>query len=80
MLLQENEKKTSILDSAESVFYSFIGKELSVNPTEISGRIIIILMSITGALLFWSYSAGLVSYLAIETIILPITNYQVKLV
>jgi hypothetical protein len=67
-----------VLDSAETVFYSWIGKEIPVNPTRTSGRIIIFSTCITGALLIWSYNAGLVSYLTVETIIFPITNLQVK--
>jgi hypothetical protein len=74
-----NEKALGFLDSAESVFYSLIGKEIPVNPIGITGRIIIISTCITGAILIWSYSAGLVSYLTVETIIYPVTNYQVNL-
>ena len=72
------EKDITTSQSFATVFFSFIGKEIPINPYRISGRIIVLCTSMTGALLVWSYSACLVSFLTVDTIIFPISNVKVR--
>jgi uncharacterized membrane protein YoaK (UPF0700 family) len=41
------------------------------------GRIFIFTVLITGAVVFWSYNAGLVSFLTVELFTFPITSFKV---
>ncbi len=68
----------TILDSTSTVFYSFIGLDIPVEPKQISGRILCLSICLTGAILFWSYSAGLVSFLTFEKYNFPIKSLQVS--
>jgi hypothetical protein len=76
--LQEEGSSLSIADSTAVVFYSCIGLGISITPIAISHRILILAISLTGAILFWSYSAGLVSFLTVEKIDYPIKSYKVS--
>ena len=72
------EKSVTASQSFATVFFSFIGKEVPINPVRIPGKIIILCTCMTGALLVWSYSACLVSFLTVDTIIFPIANVKVS--
>ena len=65
-------------DSLATVFYSFIGLDIPINPIKTSNRILVMSICLTGGLLFWSYSAGLVSVLTIEKFDYPIKSYYVS--
>jgi hypothetical protein len=77
--LQEDEnKKTVVADCLATVFYSFIGLDIPLDPNRISHRILVISTCLTGGLLFWSYSAGLVSFLTIEKFDYPVKSFAVS--
>ena len=61
-----------------TVYFSFIAQDIPVDPKRIPGRILIFTTCVTGALLFWSYSASLVSFLTIENTNFPIKTYAVR--
>ncbi len=65
-------------DFLSTVFNSFIGQGIPISPTGISHRILVLSICLTGGLLFWSYSAGLVSFLTVEKFDYPIKNYRVS--
>jgi hypothetical protein len=68
----------SIFSSLGIVFSSFIGIGTNADPRSVSNRILFISIYITGALLFWSYSAVLVSFLTVEKNDFPIKSYSVS--
>ena len=61
-----------------TVYFSFIAQDIPVDPKRIPGRILIFTTCVTGALLFWSYSASLVSFLTVENMDFPIKTYTVR--
>ena len=62
----------------ETVYFSVLAQDIPIYPRGIPGRVLILTTCVTGALLFWSYSASLVSFLTIEKIDFPIKSYQVR--
>ena len=61
------------------VYFSFLGLSLDgIAPAAISARIIIFAIYLTGGLFFWTYSAGLVSFLTVEKFEFPIQNIEVS--
>jgi hypothetical protein len=72
--LQEQNSSTDI---PETVFFSFIGQGVPINPNGLTGRVLLFSVSITGAVIFWSYSAGLVSFLTVDKIDFKINTYSV---
>ncbi len=68
----------TVADSIGTVFYSLIGQGIPINPMEISHRILVFSICLTGGVLFWSYCAGLVSFLAVEKLDYPIKSYGVS--
>ena len=77
-LLQGAKKSETILESAATAFYSLLGLGIPSKPNNDSGRILCLSICLTGAVLFWSYSAGLVSYLTVEKYDFPINSMQVS--
>ena len=59
-------------------FTPFFGLGIPSKPNNDSGRILCLSVCLTGAVLFWSYSAGLVSYLTVEKYDFPINSMQVS--
>ena len=68
------------MDLIETVFFSLIGLGVPINPKGLTGRVLLLSVSITGAIIFWSYSAGLVSFLTVDKIDFPIKTYSVKFI
>jgi hypothetical protein len=66
------------VDSSSTVFFSFIAQQIPREPKHVSGRILVISICFTGAVLFWSYSAGLVSFLTFEKYEYPIKTLAVS--
>ena len=64
--------------SAEAVFYSLIGQGVEINPKGMNVRIILFLICVTGAIVYWSYCAGLVSSLTVEKYDFPIKSFPVS--
>jgi hypothetical protein len=62
-----------------TVFFSFLALEIPIKPSGIPRKIVILSVCLTGALLYWSYCACLVSFLTAEKIIFPITSFSVYL-
>jgi hypothetical protein len=69
----------SLPNSSGTVFFSFIGLGTETDPKSLSSRILLISIYITGAILFWSYSAVLVSFLTVEKIDFPIKTFKVSI-
>jgi len=65
-------------NSLAIVFYSFLALDIPIKPRGVPRRILIFSVCLTGALLYWSYSACLVSFLTAEKIIFPITSLSVS--
>jgi hypothetical protein len=66
------------MDSMATVFYSFIAQDIPTEPSSVSGRILVLSVCINGGVLFWSYSAGLVSFLTVEKYEYPIKTLNVS--
>jgi len=64
--------------SIEAVFFSLIGQGIEHVPRGIHNRILLISICFTGAIVYWSYCAGLVSFLTIEKYDFPIKSFQVR--
>ena len=71
-LFVRSETTISIGTSVSTVFLSFLALGIPVNPTRIPGRTLVLSVSLSGAIVFWSYNAGLVSLLTVDTIFYPI--------
>ena len=72
------EPKLHFLESVSTVGLTLIGYSLYVTPNRVASRILILNVCITGAVAFWSYNAGLVSVLTVETFEYPIQSLQVS--
>jgi hypothetical protein len=72
------QEQNSSIEITETVFFSFIGQGVPINPNGLSGRVLHLSVSITGAIIFWSYSAGLVSFLTFDKIDFIINTYSVR--
>ena len=68
----------SILDSFTTTFFSILGLGIPSKPRNGSGRILVLSICLTGAVVFWSYSAGLVSFLTVEKYEFPIKSLKVS--
>ena len=62
--------------SIATVFLSFVALEIPVDPNRVPGRILVITVCLTGALIFWSYNAGLVSLLTVDNIQFPVKSMK----
>jgi hypothetical protein len=71
------QEQNSSIDIPETIFFSFIGQGVPINPNGLTGRVLLLSVSITGAVIFWSYSAGLVSFLTVDKIDFKINTYSV---
>jgi hypothetical protein len=64
--------------SVETVFYTLIGQGVDINPKGLNVRILLFLICVTGAMVYWSYCAGLTSSLTVEKYDFPIKTFQVS--
>jgi hypothetical protein len=76
---KEPNSSIGLVDSVATVFYSFIAQDIPREPRSVSGRILVLSVCINGGVLFWSYSAGLVSFLTVEKYEYPIKTLNVSL-
>jgi hypothetical protein len=60
------------------IYCSFLGQGIPSVTKGLSGRILTFSICLTGALFFWSYSAGLVSFLTIEKFEFPVQTIKVS--
>ena len=65
--------------SIEAVFFSLIGQNIELSPRGIHTRITLLSIGVTGAIIYWSYCAGLVSFLTIESYDFPIKSFTVSI-
>ena len=77
--LQREETQITFSNSTAIVYYSFLGQGIPPVPKGLSGRILIFSICLTGGLFFWSYSAGLVSFLTIEKFEFPVQTVEVSI-
>ena len=73
-----NETTIGIGTSVSTVFLSSLALGIPVNPIRIPGRILVLNVCVTGALIFWSWNAGLISLLTTELFNFPITSLKVR--
>jgi hypothetical protein len=66
--------------SIEAVFFSLIGQNTETVTRGIHTRIIFLSICVSGAIIYWSYCAGLVSLLTIEKYEYPIKSFLVSIV
>ena len=69
---------SNLADSSATTFYSLLALNVPSEPKNISTRILTLSICITGGILYWSYSAGLVSYLTVEKYDYPIKTFNVS--
>ena len=74
---QETKDDIEVADSCAIIFYALIAMDVPLEPTKVSTRVLILSVCITGAFLFWSYSAGLVSFLTVDKFDFPIKSLHV---
>ncbi len=65
-------------DISAIVFLSLLAKEIGISPKKIPGKIFILTLGLTGAIISYSYNAGLVSFLSVEIFWYPIKSIEVK--
>jgi len=65
-------------NSLATVSFSSLALDIPVKPIGIPRRILIFSVCLTGALLYWSYCACLVSFLTAEKVVFPITSFSVS--
>ena len=65
--------------SAEAIFCSLIGQGIEIIPTRTYMRILLLSVCVTGAIVYWSYCAGLVSTLTVENYEYPIKAFPVSM-
>lgn len=67
-----NETTIGLGKSVSTVFLSFLALSIPVEPNRVPGRVLVFSVCLSGAVVFWSYNAGLVSLLTVDTIVFPI--------
>ena len=60
------------------VFLSLLAKEIWISPKRLPGKIFILTLGLTGAIISYSYNAGLVSLLSVEIFWYPIKSIEVN--
>jgi hypothetical protein len=80
ILLQETANLLDIAFSAEAIFFSLIGQGIELIPRRIYMKILLLSICVTGAIVYWSYCAGLVSTLTVENYEFPIKTFQVSVI
>ena len=66
--------------SIEAVFFSLIGQGVEIIPRTIYLKILLLSICVTGAIVYWSYCAGLVSTLTVENYEFPIKEFPVRII
>ena len=78
-IFQKQENRSDLTLSIEVVYFSFLGQGVhGTAPKSISDRISNFTIFVTGALFFWTYSAGLVSFLTVEKFEFPVQTIEVS--
>jgi len=76
----ENEPPNKkLITSIALVLLSHIGLSLSLSPKQISTRMILLTVYMTGMVIFWVYNSGLISVLTVDKAHLEIKSFEVKL-
>ena len=60
------------------VLLSHIGLSLSLSPKNVSTRISLLTVCMTGMVIFWVYNSGLTSVLTVDKADLPIKSFEVR--
>ena len=76
-LFVDGESTINVGTSVSTVLLSLVALEIPVDPSRVPGRILVFTVTLVyGALNFWAYNAGLVSYLTVDKLVFPITNMK----
>ena len=75
--LVSDEPNIGSAEVIEVVFLTLISKETPIIPPKVPAKIFLFSLSMCGALVFYSYNAGLVSLLAAEVFWFPIDSVEV---
>ena len=73
---QSTENHINIFESSMVLFYSLLALGIQAKPTKNSTKILCLSICIAGALVFWSYSAGLTSLLTVENYEYPVKSFE----
>ena len=73
-----NETTIGAGTSISTVFLCHLALTIPVSPSRIPGRILVLTVCLSGALVFWSWNAGLISLLTAEIFTFPITSLKVR--
>ncbi len=79
-MFQKNTNLMDIVFSVEAVFLSLIGQGIEIIPKQIPMRILFLSICVSGAIVYWSYCAGLVSTLTVENYEIPIQKFPVSII
>ena len=74
----KSEARIQILESCSVICLCLIGYSVFVKPRKMPGQILILNVCVTEAIAFWSYNAGLVSFLTVETYEYPVQTLLVS--
>ena len=76
-LFVDGESTIDVGTSVSTVILSLVALEIPVDPSRVPGRILVFTVTLVyGALNFWAYNAGLVSYLTVENLVFPIKSMK----
>ena len=76
-LFVDGESTIDVGTSVSTVVLSLVALEIPVDPSRVPGRILVFTVTLVyGALNFWAYNAGLVSYLTVENLVFPIKSMK----
>jgi len=79
IFFQQKTKIVRMKKLRSTLSYEKAARKILMNLTKgVPSRILIFSLCVTGALLFWSYSACLTSFLAAEKLTFPITSFSVS--
>ena len=76
-LFVDGESTIDVGTSVSTVVLSLVALEIPVDPSRVPGRMLVFTVTLVyGALNFWAYNAGLVSYLTVENLVFPIKSMK----
>ena len=73
------EEKLELTGLSELVYFSILVKDIQVFPAKIPAKIFIFTLCMSGAVISYSYNAGLVSLLSVELFWYPINSIEVRI-
>jgi hypothetical protein len=75
--LVRDEININLLQASSVIYLAFLSKEFFVSPKKVPARVFFFNVGLTGAIIFWSYNAGLVSFLSVDIFTYKIRSLEV---